>query len=173
MPHPHFQSQTEPAHTLGRDLIAGVVVFLVALPLCLGIAQASGATAISGLISGVVGGLVVAALSRSPVSVSGPAAGLAAIVAVQIKNLGFDGFLLAVMIAGALQIVLGFVRGGQIANFVPNNVLKGLLAAIGILLILKQFRTWSGTTPTTRATKRSCRRTATTPSRRWRPPGGS
>ena len=139
MPHPHFQSQTEPEHTLGRDLIAGVVVFLVALPLCLGIAQASGATAISGLISGVVGGLVVAAISRSPVSVSGPAAGLAATVAVQIKDLGFDGFLLAVMIAGALQIVLGFVRGGQIANFVPNNVLKGLLAAIGILLILKQF----------------------------------
>lgn len=139
MPHPHFQTQAETPHTLGRDLIAGVVVFLVALPLCLGIAQASGATAISGLISGVVGGLVVAALSRSPVSVSGPAAGLAAIVAVQIKDLGFDGFLLAVMIAGALQVVLGAVRGGQIANFVPNNVLKGLLAAIGILLILKQF----------------------------------
>lgn len=139
MPHPHFQTQAETPHSLGRDLIAGVVVFLVALPLCLGIAQASGATAMSGLISGVVGGLVVAFLSRSPISVSGPAAGLAAIVAVQIKNLGFDGFLLAVMIAGALQVVLGFVRGGQIANFVPNNVLKGLLAAIGLLLILKQF----------------------------------
>jgi len=82
---------------------------------------------------------VVAALSRSPVSVSGPAAGLAAIVAAQIKDLGFDAFLLAVMIAGALQLVLGFVRGGQLANFVPNNVLKGLLAAIGLLLILKQF----------------------------------
>lgn len=139
MQHPHFQSQTEPPHSLGRDLVAGLVVFLVALPLCLGIAKASDGSAMSGLISGVVGGLVVAVLSRSPISVSGPAAGLATIVATQIAGLGFDGFLLSVMIAGALQVVLGLARGGQVANFVPNNVLKGLLAAIGILLILKQF----------------------------------
>lgn len=139
MPHPNFQNPAEPPHTLGRDLVAGLVVFLVALPLCLGIAQASGASAMSGLISGVIGGLVVGSLSRSPVSVSGPAAGLAAIVAAQVKDLGFDGFLLAVLIAGALQLVLGLLRGGQIANFVPNSVLKGLLAAIGLLLILKQF----------------------------------
>lgn len=134
----HEQPSAAP-HTLGRDLIAGLVVFLVALPLCLGIAQASGASAMSGLISGVIGGILVGALSRSPISVSGPAAGLAAIVAAQIGKLGFDGFLLAVAIAGVLQIGLGLLRGGAIANFVPNNVLKGLLAAIGLLLILKQF----------------------------------
>ncbi len=141
-------------HTMGRDLIAGLVVFLVALPLCLGIALASGAPLMSGLISGIVGGLVVGALSSSPVSVSGPAAGLAAIVLAQAQSFvpegytgprepippeAFEAFLLAVMIAGALQLVLGLLRGGQVANFVPNNVLKGLLAAIGILLILKQF----------------------------------
>lgn len=127
-------------HSLGRDLIAGLVVFLVALPLCLGIAHASGAPLMSGLVSGIVGGLVVGALSSSPISVSGPAAGLAAIVVAQIKNLGsFDAFLMAVVIAGALQVVLGLLRGGLVANFVPNNVLKGLLAAIGLLLILKQL----------------------------------
>lgn len=128
------------SHTLGRDLVAGLVVFLVALPLCLGIALASGAPLMSGLISGIVGGLVVGALSSSPVSVSGPAAGLAAIVVAQVASLGsFEAFLMAVVIAGALQLALGLLRGGQVANFVPNNVLKGLLAAIGILLILKQF----------------------------------
>lgn len=125
---------------MGRDLVAGLVVFLVALPLCLGIALASGAPLMSGLISGIVGGLVVGSLSSSPVSVSGPAAGLAAIVVAQVASLGsFEAFLMAVVIAGALQLVLGVLRGGQVANFVPNNVLKGLLAAIGILLILKQF----------------------------------
>ena len=124
----------------GRDLIAGLVVFLVALPLCLGIALASSASAMSGLVSGIVGGLVVGSLSRSHVSVSGPAAGLAAIVAAQISSLGsFEAFLLAVVLAGGLQLALGLARGGLIANFVPNNVLKGLLVAIGVLLILKQL----------------------------------
>ena len=128
------------APVLGRDLIAGLVVFLVALPLCLGIALASGAPLLSGLVSGIVGGVVVGALSGSPISVSGPAAGMAAIVVAQIQTLGsFDAFLLAVALAGGLQIALGLAKGGSVANSVPNNVLKGLLAAIGILLILKQL----------------------------------
>ncbi len=125
--------------SVGRDLLAGLVVFLVALPLCLGIAHASGAPLLSGLISGVVGGLVVGVLSGSHVSVSGPAAGLAAIVVAQIRGLGsFEAFLMAVVLAGVLQVALGLLRGGAVANFVPNNVIRGLLAAIGILLILKQ-----------------------------------
>jgi MFS superfamily sulfate permease-like transporter len=129
-----------PSPSIGRDLLAGLVVFLVALPLCLGIAHASGAPLLSGLISGIIGGLVVGSLSASHVSVSGPAAGLAAVVIAQIRDLGsFDAFLLAVALAGGLQVVLGLVRGGAVANFVPNNVIKGLLAAIGMLLILKQF----------------------------------
>jgi carbonic anhydrase/SulP family sulfate permease len=125
---------------LGKDLLAGLVIFLVALPLCLGIALASGAPLMSGLVSGIVGGLVVGLLSGSHVSVSGPAAGLAAIVMSQIQNLGsFEAFLCAVMLAGLLQVALGYARGGAVANYVPNNVIKGLLAAIGILLILKQM----------------------------------
>ena len=125
---------------VGRDLLAGLVVFLVALPLCLGIAHASGAPLLSGLISGILGGLVVGPLSASRISVTGPAAGLAAIVVAQVQGLGsFDVFLAAVLVAGVLQIGLGLLRGGSVANFVPNNVIKGLLAAIGILLILKQL----------------------------------
>jgi carbonic anhydrase/SulP family sulfate permease len=128
-----------PLNTLGRDLTAGVVVFLVAVPLCLGIALASGAPIMAGLVSGIVGGIVVGALSGSSISVSGPAAGLAAIVASQIQALGtFEAFLLAVMIAGALQLVAGILKGGALANYFPNNVIKGLLAAIGMLLIIKQ-----------------------------------
>ena len=122
-----------PSPSIGRDLLAGLVVFLVALPLCLGIAHASGAPLLSGLISGIIGGLVVGSLSASHVSVSGPAAGLAAVVIAQIRDLGsFDAFLLAVALAGGLQVVLGLVRGGAVANFVPNNVIKGLLAAVGL-----------------------------------------
>jgi carbonic anhydrase/SulP family sulfate permease len=124
----------------GRDAIAGAVVFLVALPLCLGIALASGAPLMSGILSGIIGGCVVGSLSGSHVSVSGPAAGLAAIVVVQIATLGsFDAFLLAVMIAGAIQIVFGVLRGGALSKFFPGNVVKGLLVAIGLLLILKQL----------------------------------
>lgn len=125
---------------LPKDFAAGVVVFLVALPLCLGIALASNAPLISGLVSGVVGGLLVAWLSGSHTSVSGPAAGLTAVVVAQIEALnGFDSFLVAVIIAGALQVVLGAIRAGSLAAFFPSSVIKGLLAAIGVILILKQI----------------------------------
>jgi MFS superfamily sulfate permease-like transporter len=125
---------------LKNDLPASVVVFLVALPLCLGVALASGAPLISGLISGIIGGIVVGALSGSSTSVSGPAAGLTAVVLASITQLGgFETFLTAVIIAGVLQIVLGIVKGGILGNYVPSNVIKGLLAAIGIILILKQL----------------------------------
>ncbi|TWU43255.1 Carbonic anhydrase 2 [Novipirellula aureliae] len=125
--------------TIFRDLVAGLVVFLVALPLCLGIALASGADLFSGLISGVVGGLVVAVISGSHTSVSGPAAGLTAIVAAQIAVLGsFEAFLLSVAIAGLIQIGFGVARGGALSAFFPSSVIKGLLVAIGIILILKQ-----------------------------------
>ncbi len=125
---------------LASDLPAGLVVFLVALPLCLGIALASGAPLFSGIIAGIVGGLVVSLLSGSEVSVSGPAAGLAVIVATAITNLGsFRVFLLAVAISGLIQLVLGFLRAGVIGNYVPNAVIKGMLAAIGVVIILKQI----------------------------------
>jgi carbonic anhydrase/SulP family sulfate permease len=123
-----------------RDATAGLVVFLVALPLCLGVALASGAPLFSGLIAGVVGGILVGLLSGSHTSVSGPAAGLTAVVAAQIAALGsFEAFLLAVVLAGVIQIVLGIVRAGFLAAFIPSSVIKGLLAAIGIILILKQI----------------------------------
>ncbi|RXM52048.1 MULTISPECIES: SulP family inorganic anion transporter [unclassified Chryseobacterium] len=119
---------------------SGLVVFLVALPLCLGIALASGAPPLSGVISGIVGGLVVGFLSNSNISVSGPAAGLTAIVLTAITDLGaFELFLCAGIIAGLIQLVLGFVRAGSISNYFPNNVIEGMLAAIGIIIILKQI----------------------------------
>ncbi len=125
--------------TLSSDASAGLVVFLVALPLCLGIALASGAPLFSGVISGIIGGLVVSLLSSSSVSVSGPAAGLAVIVATAIQTLGsFPAFLLAVVVAGLAQIAFGALRAGRIANYVPNAVIKGMLAAIGVVIILKQ-----------------------------------
>jgi MFS superfamily sulfate permease-like transporter len=121
-------------------MVAALVVFLVALPLCLGIALASGAPLISGLVAGVVGGIVVGSLSGSQTSVSGPAAGLTAVVLGQIATLGaYDAFLLAVVFAGLIQIALGLVRAGALSAFVPTSVIKGLLAAIGVILILKQF----------------------------------
>jgi MFS superfamily sulfate permease-like transporter len=127
----------------GKDLPAGLVVFLVAVPLCLGIAIASGATPFSGLIAGVVGGLVVGALSNSPLSVSGPAAGLATLVSGAIIAIGgiekFDMFLCAVVIAGIIQIALGVLRLGGIANYIPSSVIKGMLTSIGILIIAKQI----------------------------------
>jgi MFS superfamily sulfate permease-like transporter len=122
------------------DFPASVVVFLVALPLCLGVALASGVPLFSGLIAGMVGGIVIGFLSGSQLSVSGPAAGLTAIVAVAILKLpSFEAFLLAVVICGALQIILGFVKAGVVGDYVPNCVIKGMLAAIGLILILKQF----------------------------------
>jgi len=125
---------------LKNDLPASVVVFLVALPLCLGIALASGAPLMSGVISGIVGGIVVGWLSGSQTSVSGPAAGLAAVVLSGITQLGsFEVFLLAVALAGVMQLGLGLAGAGFIANYVPSNVIKGLLAAIGIILITKQI----------------------------------
>ncbi|HYF04254.1 MAG TPA: bifunctional SulP family inorganic anion transporter/carbonic anhydrase [Patescibacteria group bacterium] len=123
-----------------NDSIAGLVVFLVAVPLCLGIALASGAPLFSGLIAGIVGGTVVAFLSGSQTSVSGPAAGLAAVVLSAINSLGaFETFLLAVVIAGAIQAVAGLLKGGFIANYFPSSVINGLLVAIGVILILKQI----------------------------------
>jgi carbonic anhydrase len=125
---------------LKHDLPASLVVFLVALPLCLGIALASGAPLLSGIISGIIGGVIVGMLSNSHTSVSGPAAGLAAVVLASINELGsFQIFLVAVVIAGAFQILAGIAKGGILANFIPSNIIKGLLAAIGIILILKQI----------------------------------
>ncbi|KPF72472.1 hypothetical protein IP88_09950 [alpha proteobacterium AAP81b] len=122
------------------DVPASIVVALVALPLCLGIALASGAPLFSGLIAGVVGGVIVGALSRSPLSVSGPAAGLSAIVFAAIERLpSFEIFLLAVCLAGVIQILLSVSRAGVLAEFVPSAVITGMLAAIGLLLILKQL----------------------------------
>lgn len=122
------------------DLPAAVVVLLVALPLCLGIALASGAPLFSGLIAGVVGGVVVGTLSKSPLSVSGPAAGLTVIVLNAIQSLpSYEAFLLAVCLAGGLQVLLGVVRAGILGDFIPSAVIKGMLAAIGLILILKQF----------------------------------
>lgn len=125
---------------LKNDLPAGLVVFLVALPLCLGIALASGAPLFSGIIAGIVGGIVVAFASGSQLSVSGPAAGLTVIVFNAITSLGsFEVFLLSVVIAGILQIVLGYLKAGIIGYYFPSSVIKGMLAAIGIILILKQL----------------------------------
>ncbi len=122
------------------DIKAGLVVFLVALPLCLGIALASGAPLFSGIISGVVAGIVVGALSGSHLSVSGPAAGLTAIVLAAIATLGsFEAFLLAGVLAGVIQIILGFVKAGVLSNYLPSNVIEGMLAAIGIIIILSQL----------------------------------
>ena len=125
---------------LKSDFASGLVVFLVALPLCLGIAMASGAPLFSGIISGIVGGIVVGYLSTSNISVSGPAAGLTAIVLTAITDLGaFDVFLTAVFIAGLVQLILGFAKAGSISNYFPTNVIEGMLAGIGIIIILKQL----------------------------------
>ncbi len=124
---------------LRYDLPSGVVVFLVALPLCLGIALASDAPLMSGLVTGMIGGLVVTVISKSPLSVSGPAAGLASIVAAGIAEVGWEAFLVATVIAGLMQLALGLLRLGFFAEFFPLSVIKGMLAAIGIILILKQI----------------------------------
>ena len=125
---------------LKNDIPAGIVVFFVALPLCLGIALASGAPLFSGLISGIIGGIVVGALSGSKIGVSGPAAGLAAIVLVAIGDLdGFQNFLVAVVLAGIIQILFGILKAGVIGYFFPSSVIKGMLTGIGIIIILKQI----------------------------------
>jgi MFS superfamily sulfate permease-like transporter len=123
-----------------QDVVAGFVVFLVALPLCLGIALASGAPPVSGLIAGVVGGLVVPWISRSPLSVTGPAAGLTAIVLAETQALGsFNLFLTATVLAGVMQAALGALRSGRLVTLVPSAVIKGMLAAIGITIVWKQL----------------------------------
>ncbi|WP_210464414.1 SulP family inorganic anion transporter [Rufibacter roseolus] len=126
--------------TVGKDLSAGLVVFLVALPLCLGISLASGAPLFAGLIAGVTGGLVVSWVSGSQLSVSGPAAGLTVIVLNGIQSLGsYEVFLLAVVLSGVFQVILGFLKAGIIGLYFPSSVIKGMLAAIGLILILKQI----------------------------------
>ena len=122
-----------------NDFLSGLVVFLVALPLCLGIAVASGAPPFAGIITGILGGIVVGYLSSSNVSVSGPAAGLIAIVLVAITTLGFGNFLLAIMIAGAFQLILGFAKAGTISSYFPSGVIEGMLTAIGIIIIKKEL----------------------------------
>ena len=125
---------------LKSDFPASIVVFFVALPLCLGIALASGAPLFSGVIAGIVGGIVVGALSGSKIGVSGPAAGLAAIVLVAIGSLGgYENFLVAVVLAGIIQIIFGIVKAGIIGYYFPSSVIKGMLTGIGIIIILKQI----------------------------------
>jgi carbonic anhydrase/SulP family sulfate permease len=122
------------------DVLAGVVVFLVALPLCIGIALASNAPPLAGVVAGIVAGLIVGPLSGAQVTISGPAAGLTAVVAAEISAIGsFEGLLVAVALAGVIQIALGILRGGFIKSFVPASVVRGLLSAIGVILILKQI----------------------------------
>ena len=123
-----------------QDFVAGTVVFLIALPLCLGIAIACGVPPVSGLVAGVVGGLVVPLWSRSPLSVTGPAAGLTSIVLLEVQRLGgVEPFLTAVAMAGVLQLFFGVLRLGRFSALVPASVIKGMLAAIGITIVLKQL----------------------------------
>jgi MFS superfamily sulfate permease-like transporter len=126
--------------TIKKDLPASIVVFFVALPLCLGIALASGAPLFSGLIAGIVGGIVVGSLSGSKIGVSGPAAGLAAIVLAAIATLGsYENFLLAVVLGGIIQLLFGVLKAGIIGYYFPSSVIKGMLTGIGIIIILKQI----------------------------------
>jgi MFS superfamily sulfate permease-like transporter len=132
-----------PFKNFKNDVPASIVVFLVALPLCLGIAIASGAPPISGLIAGIIGGIVVGTLSGSPLGVSGPAAGLATIVYAAIEGFGgiengFEIFLVAVVFGGLLQLIAGFLKAGVVAQYFPSSVIQGMLAAIGILIFFKQ-----------------------------------
>lgn len=133
---------------LKNDLPASIVVFFVALPLCLGIALASGAPLFSGLIAGIIGGIVVGAASGSHIGVSGPAAGLAAIVLTAIGTLGgFENFLLAVVLGGVIQLVFGILKAGIIGYYFPSSVIKGMLTGIGIIIILKQIPHFFGYDP--------------------------
>lgn len=133
-------NKLNPFKNFKDDIPASIVVFLVAMPLCLGIAMASGAPLFAGLISGIIGGVVVGALSGSPLGVSGPAAGLAVIVLNAITDLGgFEIFLVALIIAGVLQVIMGFAKAGIIAYYFPSSVIHGMLAGIGIIIFLKQI----------------------------------
>ena len=125
--------------SLGADLLSGMVVFLVALPLCLGIAVASGAPPFAGIISGIIGGIIVGSLSKSHVSVTGPAAGLIAIILVAVTDLGYETFLVAVMVAGLVQLTLGLAKAGGISSYFPTSVIEGMLVAIGIIIIKKEL----------------------------------
>ncbi len=125
---------------LKKDFFSGLIVFLIALPLCLGIAQACHAPLFAGVVAGIVGGIVIGSLSGSHLSVSGPAAGLTAIVLVAITKMpSFEVFLCSVIIAGVLQVLLGYLRAGAIANYIPSSVLEGMLAGIGLTIIIKQL----------------------------------
>ena len=133
-------NNSNPFKNLKSDIPASIVVFFVAIPLCLGIALASGAPLFSGLIAGIIGGVVVGALSGSPTGVSGPAAGLAAIVLTAIGTLGsFENFLLAVVLGGVIQLIFGILKAGVIGYYFPSSVIKGMLTGIGIIIILKQI----------------------------------
>ncbi len=124
---------------LKSDFLSGMVVFLVALPLCLGIAVASGMPPFSGIITGVIGGILVGFLSSSHVSVSGPAAGLIAIILAAVTKLGYEAFLLAVVLAGVFQLLLGFAKAGSVSSYFPSGVIEGMLTAIGIIIIKKEL----------------------------------
>jgi len=133
-------NSSSPFKNLKADFPASIVVFFVALPLCLGIALASGAPLFSGIIAGIIGGVIVGALSGSQVGVSGPAAGLAAIVLTAIGTLGgYENFLLAVVLGGAIQVTFGILKAGIIGYYFPSSVIKGMLTGIGIIIILKQI----------------------------------
>ncbi|MEO0571584.1 MAG: SulP family inorganic anion transporter [Bacteroidota bacterium] len=124
---------------LNKDIPASIVVFFVAIPLCLGIALASGAPLFSGLIAGIIGGIIVGVISGSQIGVSGPAAGLAVIVLAAINSLGYEAFLVAVVLGGVIQIVFGLLRAGIIGYYFPSSVIKGMLTGIGIIIILKEI----------------------------------
>lgn len=140
-------NSSNPFKNLKADFPASIVVFFVALPLCLGIALASGAPLFSGLIAGIVGGIIVGIISGSHIGVSGPAAGLAAIVYAAIVTLGFKDFLVAVVLAGVIQILFGVLRAGIIGYFFPSSVIKGMLTGIGIIIILKEIPYFFGYVP--------------------------
>ena len=124
---------------LNKDIPASIVVFFVAIPLCLGIALASGAPLFSGLIAGIIGGIIVGTISGSQIGVSGPAAGLAVIVLAAINSLGYEAFLVAVVLGGVIQIIFGLLRAGIIGYYFPSSVIKGMLTGIGIIIILKEI----------------------------------
>lgn len=132
-------NSSNPFKNLGKDIPASIVVFLVAMPLCLGIALASGAPLFSGLIAGVIGGVVVGSLSGSALGVSGPAAGLAVIVLDIIQEMGFESLLVVVVLAGIIQLVLGYLKGGIIGYYFPSSVIMGMLTGIGIIIFMKQI----------------------------------